>query len=284
MRLLSPRMRGPLRRRRGIVDSRWSWPRGARRARDRAGEWRRRPSAIPPRDTGAGHVRGLGAAPLPASVRVVTITQLAAAQAAGSRGATRSRHGRGRSRPRPHRDHPRRRPTSLGDRSRPGPSALAPTPPDGSGSWIRAHATSVSIDPRAPTGRSPRSRSALDPAAIAIGGGFAWVADARSNDVRKIDLADPPAVGSRRSRPAAPAVRARSRMTPSGTVWVANRDSSDVTAIRAGRARRPALRCGRPVRSRRAPALGSGPPQRDRPPRRGRAACGFGRWRCTRAA
>ncbi len=80
-------------------------------------------------------------------------------------------------------------------------------------------------------------RVGTDPSSIAIGGGFAWVADARANDVVKID--------GRTWRPAGAAVATGGTgasaiaYDPSGTVWVANRGSSDVTSIRAGRAGAP---------------------------------------------
>jgi YVTN family beta-propeller protein len=72
------------------------------------------------------------------------------------------------------------------------------------------------------------------PAAIAIGGGDAWVADQRGNDVRRIGLQS--------LRPAGAAIRTPGRQpgalayAPSGAVWVVNKGSSDVTVIRDGHA------------------------------------------------
>jgi YVTN family beta-propeller protein len=68
------------------------------------------------------------------------------------------------------------------------------------------------------------------PSAIAIGGGYAWVADQGSNDVRTISL--------RTLRPKGPAIPTGGHAPvalaygPGGTVWVANKVSSDVTVIR----------------------------------------------------
>ena len=83
------------------------------------------------------------------------------------------------------------------------------------------------------------------PAAITIGGGFAWVADRQSNDVRRISLRtlrrSGPPIATRGSGAAGIAYDAAA-----GTVWVANRASSDVTAIRAGRAAAPSFVAGVP--------------------------------------
>jgi YVTN family beta-propeller protein len=82
------------------------------------------------------------------------------------------------------------------------------------------------------------------PAAIAIGGGFAWVADARSNSVYRLDVSTRRASGPPIPTRGAGAVAIA--YDPAGTVWVANRGSSDVTAIRGGRAGQPLYMRGRP--------------------------------------
>ena len=72
------------------------------------------------------------------------------------------------------------------------------------------------------------------PAAIAIGGGNAWVADQRGNDVRRIGLQNlRPVGGAIRTPGQQPGALA---YDPSGAVWVVNKGSSDVTVIRNGRA------------------------------------------------
>ena len=192
---------------------------------------------------GVGHVGGLGAAPLPASVRVVTIAQLAAAQEPGAVAPL----GHDTVAAEPARDriviiHADGRPPSeiaVGL----GPSALAT---DAAGRvWV---VDSGSRDVRVIDPGSHRTLSTIpagpDPVAIALGGGFAWVADARSNEVSKIDL--------RTRQPSGRAIATGGTGASAiaydalGTVWVANRDSSDVTAIRAGHARTPQYVAGRP--------------------------------------
>jgi hypothetical protein len=83
------------------------------------------------------------------------------------------------------------------------------------------------------------------PSAIAIGGGLAWIADAGSNDVRSISLTTLRVAGS----PIADTGRQPVAITygSDGTVWLANRASSDVVAIRGRRAGRPLFVSGGPI-------------------------------------
>jgi YVTN family beta-propeller protein len=110
----------------------------------------------------------------------------------------------------------------------PSPSALA-TDPRGRLWVVDAASNDVRVvDPRT-LKSSPPIPVGPRPSAIAIGGGHAWVADRGANDVRSIDL--------RTMRPSGPPIPTRGK-TPiaiaygsDGTMWVANRDSSDVTAV-----------------------------------------------------
>ncbi len=157
-----------------------------------------------------------------------------------------------------------RPPSAIGVGRRPAALALDPT----GRLWV---VDSGSGDVRV---LDPQSRHLLatvavgsSPAAIAIGGGFAWVADSRANDVRKISL--------RTLRRSGSAIATRGRgaagiaYDPTGTVWVANSVSSDVTAIRGGLAGTPYYLKGRPGVDRSDLwGMGRDGEQHDRPPRR----------------
>jgi serine/threonine-protein kinase len=88
------------------------------------------------------------------------------------------------------------------------------------------------IDPA--TGKTIARIPCAMPSAIAIGGGFAWVADRGSNDVRAIDLNTLKSSGA--LIPTGGRGPVALAYDQSGTLWVANQDSSDVTAIRARQA------------------------------------------------
>jgi YVTN family beta-propeller protein len=126
----------------------------------------------------------------------------------------------------------------------PSPSALA-TDPTGRLWVVDAASDDVRVlDPKT-LKSSPPIRVGRTPSAIAIGGGDAWVADRGANDVRPIDL--------RTTRPSGPPIPTRGKAPiaiaygSDGTVWVANRDSSDVTAVRNHRAGVPQPVAGGPI-------------------------------------
>ena len=185
------------------------------------------------RSVTAGQVQGVASPALPSTVRTAVITQLGAGQDPGAVAPL----GQDIAVSEPSRD----RLVIVHADGRP-PSVIA----------VGRRPTALAVDP---TGRvwvvdagsgdvrvvDPGARRTLatipvgtDPSSIAIGGGFAWVADAKANDVVKID--------GRTWRPAgAPVATGGTGASgiaydPSGTVWVANRGSSDVTSIRTGRA------------------------------------------------
>ena len=217
------------------VDRRRPRPHRARRARRRAGK-RRGGGGVRTHSVGTGPVHGAGSSALPTALRTAVVTQLGAGQEPGAVAPV----GQDTAVAEPARDrlvivHADGRPPSaisVGRR----PSALAVDP--AGRVWVL---DAGSRDVRVVDPRARRTLATVpvgsDPSSIAIGGGFAWVSDARSNDVRKIDARTWQLSG----RPVATGGTGSSAIAydPSGTVWVANRGSSDVTAIRAGRAGAP---------------------------------------------